>query len=97
MSRFSIKSNALQDRMRMAIWLLAGLAFYVAVFLIDGARFPTVQVTCQKLGHVTTFAWVGYWISRQAIGRVVHCSGTEDRLARAIVIGCVIIAGLTGL
>lgn len=96
MPRFP-KSHALQDRLRMAIWLLFGLAFYVAVLLIDGTRFPTVQVTLQKLGHVTTFAWVGYWIARQALGRIFSGSNAQDKLARAIVIGCVIIAGLTGL
>lgn len=60
MSRYSIQSKALRDRMRMAIWLLFGLAFYAALLLTDGSRFPTVQVTFQKLGHVTTFAWAGY-------------------------------------
>lgn len=86
-----------QDRLRMAVWLLAGLAFYAAVLLIDGTRFPTVQVTLQKLGHVTTFAWVGYWISRQALGRIGIHSSNLDRLARAVIIAGVIIAGLTGL
>ncbi|SCU73475.1 putative phage-related membrane protein [Cupriavidus necator] len=81
----------------MAVWLMFGLAFYAAVLLIDGNRFPTVQVTFQKLGHVTTFAWVGYWISRNALGRISATSPTNDRISRAIVIGCVIIAGLTGL
>jgi uncharacterized membrane protein len=65
MPRFP-KSYALQDRLRMVVWLLFGLAFYIAVLLIDGSRFPTVQVTLQKLGHVTTFAWVSYWISGNA-------------------------------
>lgn len=96
MPRFP-NSYALQDRLRMAVWLLFGLAFYIAVFLIDGSRFPTVQVTLQKLGHVTTFAWVGYWISRNALGRVNAASPTNDRIARALIIGAVIIAGLTGL
>ncbi|MDE4918287.1 putative membrane protein [Cupriavidus metallidurans] len=96
MSRFP-KSYALQDRLRMVVWLLFGLAFYVAVLLIDGSRYPTVQVTLQKLGHVTTFAWVGYWIARQALGRVNASSHTHDRIARAIVIAGVILAGLTGL
>ncbi|NSX14969.1 hypothetical protein HTY52_12875 [Cupriavidus taiwanensis] len=96
MPRFP-KSYALQDRLRMAVWLLFGLAFYIAVLLIDGSRFPTVQVTLQKLGHVTTFAWVGYWIARNALGRVNATSPTQDRLARAVIIAGVIIAGLTGL
>lgn len=96
MPRFP-KSYALQDRLRMVVWLLFGLAFYVAVLLIDGTRFPTVQVTLQKLGHVTTFAWVGYWIARNALGRVHSASTSTDRLARAVIIAGVILAGLTGL
>lgn len=96
MPRFP-KSYALQDRLRMVVWLLFGLAFYVAVLLIDGTRFPTVQVTLQKLGHVTTFAWVGYWIARQALGRINIHSSNLDRLARSVIIAGVILAGLTGL
>ena len=85
------------DRLRMFAWPLFGIAFYVAVLLVDGAQYPTVQVTLQKLGHVTTFAFVGYWISRQALGRINSTSPTNDRIARAIVIAGVILAGLTGL
>lgn len=96
MPRFP-KNYDLQDRLRMVVWLLFGLAFYVAVLLIDGTTYPTVQVTLQKLGHVTTFAWVGYWIARSALGRVHAASTSSDRLARAVVIAGVILAGLTGL
>lgn len=90
----------------MLIWLLAGLALYGASMLV-GTEHPAVQTVLYKLGHVTTLAWVGYWIARQALGRVytrdrrAHFmdspSDPIEHLARAVVIAGVIIAGSLGL
>lgn len=85
-----------QDFTRMTAWLAAGLALYAAA-LITGPEHPAVQTVFYKLGHVTTLAWVGYWISRQAVGRLDTKPNPTDRLARAVLVGAVIIAGSMGL
>lgn len=84
------------DRFRMFVWLIVGLALY-SLAQVAGVDRPAVQTVLWKLGHVTTLAWVGYWISRQAIGRVGSASAPVDRLARAVVIAGVIVAGSLGL
>lgn len=81
---------------RMIGWLVAGLALYACAYLA-GSNLPAVQTVFYKLGHVTTLAWVGYWISRQMLGRINNNSDNTDRIARAILAGCVIIAGSMGL
>lgn len=84
------------DKARMLVWLLVGLALYFASFQI-GSEHPAWQTVTYKLGHVTTLAWVGYWISRQALGRIYMHATVSERTARAILIGAVIIAGSLGL
>lgn len=85
------------DYLRMTAWLFAGLAFYfLAIFVPDS--YPALQTVLYKMGHVTTLAWVGYWISRQALGRVLICDTPPvDRLARAVLMAGVILAGSMGL
>lgn len=93
------RSSAMQsilDKFRMLIWLVLGLALYALSFAIGSDR-PTFQTVAYKLGHVTTLAWVGYWISRHAVGRISEGSTPHDRIARGLVIVGVIIAGSLGL
>jgi len=85
------------DLQRMWLWLAIGIALYATSISIVGADSPVVQTILYKVGHVTTLAWVGYWISRQALGRVSGASSPTDRLARAVVIAGVIMAGSMGL
>lgn len=91
----SQKQNVL-DKFRMAIWLVLGLSLYYASTLI-GTEHPQWQTVTYKMGHVTTLAWVGYWIARQALGRVNYNSPQYAITARALLIGSVIIAGSLGL
>lgn len=84
------------DKLRMLAWLLTGLALYSLSTLV-GAEHPAVQTILYKLGHVTTLAWVGYWIARNAIGRIDALSSPNERLSRAVLIGSVILAGSMGL
>lgn len=88
------------DLFRMAGWLLAGLLLYAASIAV-GAEYPQAQVNLQKLGNVTTFSWVGYWVSRQSLGRIDYSSYAASEpgrvIARAIVIGASILAGALGL
>lgn len=84
------------DKLRMIIWLALGLLAYLASMAV-GPSNPIVQTTLYKIGHVTTLAFIGYWISRKAIGRIDITSDQGDKLARALVMGSVIIAGSLGL
>ena len=81
---------------RMLLWLVAGLVMYACAAYV-GTSLPAVQTVFYKLGHVTTLAWVGYWISRQMLGRIDQDSDSLDSIARAILAGCVILAGSMGL
>lgn len=85
------------DLQRMWLWLAIGVALYATSIGLVGLNSPAVQTIFYKIGHVTTLAWVGYWISRQALGRVTGSSSPTDRLARAVVIAGVIMAGSMGL
>lgn len=85
-----------KDQLRMLAWLLTGVMLYVTSIAI-GIDYPAAQTVFYKLGHVTTLAWTGYWISRHAIGRLNDSSNATERLARAVLIGSVIIAGSMGL
>lgn len=84
------------DKLRMVIWLVIGLGAYTASVLV-GPSDPIVQTTLYKIGHVTVLAWIGYWIARNAIGRLDTTSTQGDKLGRALVMGAVIIAGSLGL
>lgn len=84
------------DKFRMAIWLAFGIVAYLLSLYVGPAN-PIIQTTLYKVGHVTTLAWIGYWISRNAIGRLDLTSDQGDKLGRALVMGAVIIAGSLGL
>jgi len=88
------------DLFRMAGWLVSGILLYAASIYI-GIEHPQSQVILQKLGNVTLFSFVGYWIARQSLGRIdepYHASSDPGRVvARAIVIGSAILAGALGL
>ena len=86
----------MKDFLRMAVWLIAGLAMYTVSALVSNEH-PAAQTVFYKLGHVTTLAWFGYWISRQAIGRLRGESAGSEYIARGILIAGVMIAGSLGL
>ncbi len=88
----------MKDKLRMIIWLQLGLLFYGLSWAV-GNDLPAVQTVFYKIGHVTTLAWVGYWISRQMLGRIDRGSAPEPHEigARAILVGAIIIAGSLGL
>jgi len=97
---------------RMVVWLLAGLVCYAGSFGV-GLEYPQAQVILQKAGNVTLFSWVGYLISRNALGRLDHERAFQDLattnamlmailtgcayIARAILMGFAIYAGSMGL
>lgn len=85
------------DWNRMIAWLLAGLLLYGASALAAFA--PPLQTVLYKAGHVTTLAWIGYWVARGALGRlhIDFDSHPVEYVARAILMGCVILGGSMGL
>ncbi len=90
------KLDTILDKFRMAVWLAAGIVAYLLSLYVGPAN-PIIQTTLYKVGHVTTLAWIGYWISRNAIGRLDTTSDQGDKLGRALVMGAVIVAGSLGL
>ena len=84
-----------RDQRRMLAWLLIGIAMYVLSALV-GNDHPATQTVLYKLGHVTTLAWVGYWLARNALGRLNADATPTDRLARALLIAGVVVAGSLG-
>jgi len=81
---------------RMTIWLLAGLLCYAASMGL-GSDYPQAQVIMQKAGNVTLFSWIGYLISRNALGRLDHERAfqelaTTNAMLMAILTGCAYIA-----
>lgn len=87
-----------RDLGRMAIWLLCGVVLLVASVAV-GPQYPQPQIALWAAGKVTLFAWIGYWISRTALGRLDqngYADYPENRVARAVVIGAVVIAGALG-
>lgn len=94
--------KSITDLSRMLAWLIVGFALYSLSYII-GTDHPTAQVIAQKLGNVTTFAWIGYWIARAALGRVKRGTVAFDRspplelVARAIIILAAILGGALGL
>ena len=90
------------DLFRMAGWLVMGMFFYSCSILVGSDR-PQLQLALWKLGNVTMFAFVGYWLARRAIGRLkVTMDGRYTQseamiiaanvVARALVVGCAILA-----
>lgn len=85
------------DSLRMWVWLAIGVVLYVAALVVVTAEYPGVQTILYKAGHVTTLAWIGYWISRNSLGRIKSDSTSTEKLSRAVLMAGVIIAGSMGL
>lgn len=86
----------IQDRARMAAWLLAALGCY-GIAAVLGTDHPLAQTVAYKAGHVTMLAWVGYWIARNSLGRITDDTSSHRVVARSVLMGAVIIAGSLGL
>lgn len=84
------------DAQRMLIWLALSVLAYAAS-AAAGTDHPQVQVVLYKVGHVTLLAWVGYWISRQALGRIYDHTNSTRVLARGVIMAGVIVGGSLGL
>jgi hypothetical protein len=90
------------EPLRMIVWIMLGVGLYYGSIAV-GPEHQQLQVALWKIAHVTTLAFVGYWISRQALGRVRKTcerrpiAAALRLVARAVLIGLVVLAGSTGL
>lgn len=85
--------KVLSEPFRMAQWLIVAVALYVVTFDFNLQESnPGLQSVIYTAANVTLRAWIGYWISRTALGRI-KLDGTEAAgklIARAIIIGAAI-------
>jgi hypothetical protein len=82
------------DLLRMSVWFLLSALLYLLALSVEH---PQIQTLLWKIGHVSVSAHLGYWASRMLLGRVYQHSQSGDRIARAIVIGAVMVSVSLGL
>jgi hypothetical protein len=86
--------KATRDVFRMSTWAAVAVALYFLTFDFGlQETHPGLQATIYTAANITMRAWLGYWIARQALGRL-KMDGTENPtklLARAVLIGAVVL------
>ena len=84
-----------KDYSRMFQWLLLAACFYAGALYVQQ---PQIETGLWKAGHITSGAFLGYWIDRHLFGRYIQDDKYVPRvLARAIVVGCAILGMAFGL
>lgn len=84
------------DKLRMIEWALAAAMFYSLAMLV-GSDYPQLQTGLWKAGHITSGAFLGYWIDRKLNMRITE-TPTVGRLAvRAWIVAAAIIGMAFGL
>jgi hypothetical protein len=84
-----------KDYFRMFQWLLLAACFYVAAVIVQQ---PQIETGLWKAGHITSGAYLGYWMDRHLFGRFNHdCNYTSRVIARAIIVGAAIFGMAIGL
>ena len=83
-----------RDKLRMMQWLCLAAAFYALAVLVQQ---PQLQTGLWKAGHITSGAFVGYWIDRGLFGRVDGASSDGRLITRAIVAAAAILGMAFGL
>lgn len=85
---------------RMIEWLLITVVLAIAISIVAPHQLPVVAF---KALQVTLFGWIGYWLDRRMFPYsrpdALTLSDIERSAAsirRAIVCGCVVIAGALG-
>lgn len=82
------------DKLRMVEWILLAIALYVSAMLVSN---PQLQTGLWKAGHITSGAFIGYWIDRQLLGRVVGDVTQGRIIARAVVVAAAVWGMACGL
>lgn len=84
------------SKLRMVAWLMLAVILYVLAIVLKDM--PQVSTGLWKAGHITSGAYLGYWVDRHLYGRVVAAHDSDGRLlARAIVIAACVIGMAFGL
>lgn len=85
-----------KDLFRMFPWLVLAAGLYGIAMIVQN---PQLQTLFWKLGHITVAAYLGYWLDRHLLGRYVPEThfGTHRVLARAFIVGSVILGVAFGL
>lgn len=90
-----------KDYLRMASWLLLAAIFYALSLSIEvpptGGKMAQIQTGLWKAGHVTSGAYIGYWIYRHRFGRLTSDSAAAHTIAAAIVMAAAIVGMAFGL
>lgn len=84
-----------KDYTRMIQWLLLAACFYIAAVFVQQ---PQIQTGLWKAGHITSGAYLGYWIDRHLFGRYTNdMAYTQRTLARAVVVAACVAGMALGL
>lgn len=83
------------DKTRMIQWIMLAFILYLLAFVIKES--PQVSTGLWKAGHITSGAFMGYWVDRHLYGRVTPESAGHRTLARAIVVSAAILGMAFGL
>lgn len=83
-----------RDKLRMFEWLLLAAFFYaLAVMVVQ----PQLETGLWKAGHITSGAFIGYWMDRNLNGRIISPPSDQRLLVRAIVVAAAILGMAFGL
>lgn len=83
-----------RDKLRMAHWLMFAAMLYIAAICTHQ---PQLQTGLWKAGHITSGAFLGYWIDRNLFERVTPASSGARLTARAVVVAASVIGMAFGL
>lgn len=91
-----------KELFRMAQWLLLAAVFYALALSItvptEGGKLAMIQTGLWKAGHITSGAFLGYWIDRHLFGRFTSDHYYTPRaVARAILVSAAILGMAFGL
>lgn len=82
---------------RMAQWLLMAAVFYGLAMFVVTSTHPQLQTALWKCGNVMLGAFIGYWIDRNALGRVTLGSTSGRQQSRSIIMGAAVLGLSLGL
>ena len=82
----------MSDRLRALQWGVIALALFAVVFGFNlQETAPGVQSTLYNVATICIRGWVGYWLARTVLGRLNRYSNGSAVIARAILIGAVVL------
>lgn len=86
--------------MRFSTWGLLAFVFYAAAAMLpvaDGGAWVQLQTALWKVGHITAGAYIGFWIDRHALGKLLAGDDGQRKLSRAILMAAGVLAMAMGL